>query len=252
MMTTLPMPTFRRVLAVVRRGGIVLLDLLFPPRCPGCGRIGALFCEACRIQVEPIQPPVCGRCGRPVRQAGLCADCQRTYSNLDAVFAAVIFAGPLREAIHNLKYTNGRALAEPLAAYLVEAWRGTDRAADRIVPVPLHASRLAERGYNQSALLARVLAAEVGVPVDETLVTRQKATQQQALLNAAERRANMKDAFVCQGNVTGLRLALVDDVCTTGSTLEACAAALRGAGAASVWAFTLARARWAPTDTAGS
>ena len=246
MMATLPTLTSGRLLAILRRGGVALLDLLFPPRCPGCGRIGILFCEACRAQVEPIRPAVCSRCGRPLHHAELCADCQRTRSSLDAIFAAVVFAGPLREAIHSLKYANGRALAGPLGEYLVTAWRQTGRAADRIVPVPLHASRLAERGYNQSALLARVLGAEIGVPVDETLVIRRKATQQQALLNAAERRANVKDAFVCQGNVVGLHIALVDDVCTTGSTLEACADALRKAGAASVWAFTLARARWDP------
>ena len=129
---------------------------------------------------------------------------------------------------------------------MAAAWRQGNFAADVIIPVPLHAARLTERGYNQSALLARILSREVGVPIDETALVRAKATQQQATLNALERRKNVEDAFACRGNVTSKHVVLVDDVCTTGSTLEACAVALRAAGAASVWAFTLARARWEP------
>jgi ComF family protein len=205
-----------------------------------------MFCTACQAQIEPIVPPVCRRCGRPARAAGLCPTCQRTPSNLVGITATAIFGGPLREAIHRFKYGNGYLLAPVLGVRLVEAWRDHGLAADLIVPVPLHAGRLAERGFNQSALLAQVLAQTVGVPLNEGIVVRHKATQQQALLSAAERRENVKDAFVCRGNVTGLRIVLVDDVCTTGATLEACGRALNDAGAASVWAFTLARARGEP------
>lgn len=176
----------------------------------------------------------------------LCDDCRGHASHLDGIIAAVVFAGPVREAIHSLKYGNGRALAAPLAAFMVDAWRRAELSADCVVPVPLHASRQAERGYNQSALLARALAAASGLPVDEKLLARRKATRQQALLNAVERRANVKDAFLCQAAAAGKRIVLVDDVCTTGSTLEACAGAARAAGATSVWALTLARARWMP------
>lgn len=244
--TSTSAPLARRLAALLRRGGTALLDLFFPPRCPGCGRVGDVLCPACRAQIAPITEPICLRCGRPLPQDALCADCRAQASALDGIRAAVIFAPPTREAIHSLKYTNGRSLAAPLADYMVAAWRRADPPADCIVPVPLHAGRLAERGYNQSALLARPLAAAVGLPVDEKLVVRQKATRQQALLSAAERRANVKDAFVCAASAAGKRIVLIDDVCTTGSTLEACAAALRAAGATSVWALTLARARWLP------
>jgi len=230
----------------LRRAGNAVLDLIFPPRCPGCGRLGELFCDACRSQVEPITGPVCPRCGRPTERAELCNSCRQSASHLDRIVSAVVFAGPIRAAIHELKYNNGRALAAPLAAYLVDAWQGADMTADCIVPVPLHARRQAERGYNQSALLARALSRSVGVPLDEKLVIRHKATQQQALLNAAQRRENVRDAFACRGPANGRQIVLVDDVCTTGSTLEACAAALRAAGAAHVSALTLARARWLP------
>ena len=157
--------------------------------------------------------------------------------------SSAIFAAPLREAIHDLKYNNASSLAAPLGAHMTAYWRAHGLAADLIAPVPLHRGRLAERGYNQSALLARA-SRESGTPLDEKLVVRHKATQQQALLNATERRANVKDAFTCRGEARGRTIVLIDDVCTTGSTLEACAAALRAAGAAGVWAFTLARAAW--------
>lgn len=247
-MTPIPVPSSagRRLLALLRQGGVALLDLFFPPRCPGCGHVGDLFCRTCRAAVEPIREPTCRRCGRPMPQDTLCDDCRPHASHLDGIVAAVVFAGPVREAIHSLKYGNGRALAAPLAGYMVDAWRRTKLPADCIVPVPLHASRQAERGYNQSALLARALAPAVGLPVDEKLVIRRKVTRQQALLNAVERRENVKDAFLCQAAAAGKRIVLVDDVCTTGSTLEACAAAARAADATSVWALTLARARWLP------
>ncbi len=252
-----------------------LLDLVFPPRCPGCGRLGILFCDSCQAQIEPIILPVCRRCGRPTSEdvtglsaksfraespgplgaagaggAGfgdvLCAACQATPSNLDGIRAVGIFAHPLREAIHALKYENCRGLAAPLGARMADAWSYAHPPADLLMPVPLHVSRVAERGYNQSALLARVLGFTAGVPVVEGILVRQKATLPQVGLNWHERRRNVSDAFVCRGSMKGQRVVLVDDVCTTGATLEACAAVLREGGASSVWGFTLARPRGEP------
>jgi ComF family protein len=226
--------------------GEALLDLFFPPRCPGCGRVGFTFCGACQARIEPPTAPACIRCGHPTDAEQLCPTCRETPSSLDRIASSAIFAHPLRDAIHELKYNDGRSLARPLGARMAAAWRQGNFAADVIIPVPLHAARLAERGYNQSALLARIVSREVGVPINETALVRAKATQQQATLKALERRKNVEDAFACRGDVAGKNVVLVDDVCTTGSTLEACAAALCAAGAASVWAFTLARARWEP------
>lgn len=229
--------------------GRALLDLLYPPRCPGCGRLGALFCPACQARIEPLPTAVCHRCGGPVRAPGLCETCRDTPSHLDAIFSAAVFAHPLRDAIHELKYNNGQALAAPLGQHMVTAWRTRGLSADLIVPVPLHPSRQAERGYNQSALLARVLADAVGVPLDERLLRRERMTAHQVGLGRAERAQNVAGAFSCRGDAAGVRVMLVDDVATTGATLEACAVALREAGAAGVAAFTLARARWAPDQS---
>ena len=226
--------------------GRTLLDLLFPPRCPGCGRMGMLFCDACQARIEPPPAPACLRCGRPHEAAELCPTCRETPTHLDRIASSAIFAHPLRDAIHDLKYNNGRSLARPLGARMAASWQQNGFTADLIVPVPLHTARLRERGYNQAALLGHVLSRSVGVPTAEKTLVRQKATLQQAKLGAVERRENVRDAFTCRSDLTGQSIVLVDDVCTTGSTLEACATALRAAGAASVWAFTLARARWEP------
>lgn len=241
-----PRALAKRALALLRESGTVLLDLIYPPRCPGCGRVGFALCEVCQARIEPVPGPACLRCGHPVDSECLCPTCRATPSSLDRITASAVFAPPLREAIHHLKYSNARALAGPLGAHMASYWRQHGLTADAIVPVPLHKSRLAERGYNQSLLLARAVSHATGIPLAEKMVVRCKATQQQALLGAAARRENVKDAFECRGHPAGLDIALLDDVCTTGSTLEACAAALKAAGAARVWAFTLARARWDP------
>ncbi|MCX6030192.1 MAG: ComF family protein [Chloroflexi bacterium] len=235
-----------RWLTRLSAAGQTLLDLIYPPRCAGCGRVGDLFCAGCQAQVEPITPPVCRRCGRSLGAGDLCPACRGIPSPLDGIASAAIFGGPLREAIHRFKYGNGYRLAPVLGGRMAEAWPRHGLAADLIVPVPLHAGRLAERGYNQSALLAREVGRAVGIPVNEAILVRHKATQQQAMLNRVERQENVKDAFACRGQVTGKRIVLVDDVCTTGSTLEACAAVLKAGGAASAWALTLARTRWDP------
>lgn len=213
--------------------------------------MGALLCAGCQARIEPLPTRACPRCGHPAQEAALCPECRAGPSHLDAIVATAVFTHPIRDAIHALKYENVAALAGPLGTRMADFWRARQLTADLIVPVPLHRGRLAERGYNQAALLARVLGQEVGVSLDERVLVRQRATAHQVGLGRTERQVNVAGAFVCRGDVTSKRVALIDDVCTTGSTLEACAEALRAAHAASVWAFTLARARWAPDqDTA--
>jgi len=197
--------------------------------------------------VEPVYPPVCRLCGAP-GVSGLCPACRGAPTSLEGIVAAAYFSGPLREAIHSLKYGNNRALAAPLSAYLLEAWQRAWPASgptpDLIIPVPLHGRRLAERGYNQSALLARGVARARAVPLAERAVVRLRDTPSQTGLDRAARQRNVSGAFTCLADVAGREVVLVDDVCTTGATLEACAAVLKAGGAARVWALTVARTRW--------
>jgi ComF family protein len=153
----------------------------------------------------------------------------------------------VRDAIHELKYAGAQVLAAPLGQLMADAWRDlapADRVPDVIVPVPLHPQRERDRGYNQATLLARELGLRLSLGVDERALVRHRNTAPQVGLDAPARRANLADAFGCTGStLQGRHVLLVDDVFTTGATLEAASKALDKCGAASVWAYTLARAR---------
>jgi ComF family protein len=173
----------------------------------------------------------------------LCTRCRTAPLQIERIRAVVYFEGALREAIHHLKYKRRTELVRPLGNLMATYWQQHPMPADVVVPVPLHATRLRERGYNQAALLARELARQADLAVNEQTLARKRATAPQVELDAKQRRENVHDAFCCcDGSLAGRRVLLVDDVCTTGATLEACAIALRESGARSVQALTLARA----------
>ena len=221
-----------------------LLDLLFPPRCVGCRQIGAWICTECLSHIPRVEPPFCARYGDRVATLGLCTRCRTAPLQIKHIRSAAYFGGVLQEAIHHLKYRGRTALAKPLGGLMVAYWQQHPMAADVVVPVPLHADRLRERGYNQAALLARELARQAGLAIDEQTLERKRATASQVKLDAKQRKENVHDAFYCSGStLAGKRVLLVDDVCTTGATLEACAIALQESGALSVQALTLARAQ---------
>jgi len=222
-----------------------ILDLLFPPRCVGCRTVGEWLCPRCRAQIEFIHPPICPRCGRPVlHRPHLCAVCRRAPPPLDGIRAVAYLEGVLREAIHRFKYENLQALALPLGRFLAEYLARHPLPAEVVVPVPLHPNREAERGYNQSALLARQLVQQVHLPMVEDSLQRVRETLPQVGLNVQERRENVRHAFLCvDERLRGKQVLLIDDVCTTGATLEACSTALRDRGVRSVWGLVLARAR---------
>jgi ComF family protein len=248
--------TQREPLALVKGFGNAVLDLLFPPRCVACHRLGAWFCASCADLVETIGPPVCYRCGLPLDgpmphssppPAPTCWQCLRWPPHLDGLRSCAFHSSPLREAIHDFKYEDMRVLAAPLGDLMVEGWLspgiGIARM-DVIVPVPLHPSRERKRGYNQAVLLARRMGTRLDLPVADRVLKRTKRTRPQVGLGIQERKSNVENAFQCaEPSLKGKRVLLVDDVCTSGSTLVAACRALRDGGASSVWAYTLARAR---------
>ncbi|NNJ09494.1 ComF family protein [Chloroflexales bacterium ZM16-3] len=199
-----------------------LLDLLFPDRCVACGRAGALLCERCRSGLRPYPP-------------------EAPPDGLDGVAVACLYDGVVRKAIHRMKYSRMRRVAAPLGDLLADHLLAHPQPADALMSVPLHAGRMAERGFNQSEELAARLARRTGLPLVPGLL-RCRDTGHQASLGRRARKANIEAAFVWAVHaVPPARVLLVDDVLTTGATLAACADALRAAGTREVRAVAIAR-----------
>jgi ComF family protein len=226
-------------MASVRRLASTALDLAFPAACSGCGREGAPLCAACLPALDarfalpggtPIGLP--GDVPAPLLQLEWCAP----------------FTGPVRDALHDLKYSGERRLAEPLGEAVARRWRRVGQGAEVVVPVPVHAERERRRGYDQAALIAAIAARRLGLPLALAL-ERGRATIAQFELGRDERAANVAGAFrlrrdeAAASAVIGRWILLVDDVVTTGATLAACATALRRGGAAAVSAIAVARER---------
>ncbi len=227
---------------VAKLGGIAL-NLLFPQWCIGCGREGSLICHSCRRKLLRIIPPLCPRCGRPQPSGVLCSSCVSWRAEIDGIRSPFRFDGVMRQAVHQLKYGNIRVLAAPLAQLLNDYLMSNPMPVDVLVPVPLHWKRLKERGYNQSGLLAKELGRLIRLPVVDDCLTRRQHTSPQARTSTVdERYSNVANAFACSDQrLRGKQVLLIDDVSTSGATLNACAVALKAAGATSVWGLVLAR-----------
>ena len=227
------------------------LSVLLAPSCAACGQLlehptSGPVCDSCWRSILPLTPPLCDRCGDPLptwRAISIplarCPRCRRGSRHVDRARAVGGDDGALRALVHALKYEGRRSLARPLAALM--RIRGADMltGADWAVPVPLHPSRRRERGFNQAADLARHL----GVPVRRAL-RRHRATRTQTGLPAARRHGNVRGAFALARGREGLEgsvVVLIDDVSTTGATLDACARVLKEAGVREVRALTAAR-----------
>jgi ComF family protein len=218
------------------------LDLLYPPRCVNCGRFGEYVCPACDSTMTPAtEGPRCPNCSSRWEHDGNCPRCFH-WDALDAGLAAFDMEGAARRAVHALKYRGVRALAPFMASRLAPL---RDRLEfDAAMPVPLHRSRLKSRGFNQ----AEVLLAQLDWPRGPGRLRRIRKTATQVGMHLGERRSNVAGAFAYEGpSLTGLAIALVDDVITTGATGNECARVLRDHGAKSVVIVAFARANYEPT-----
>ena len=217
------------------------LDLVFPIPCAGCGREGGVLCGDCVGGLAQVVAPYCSICAAP-GVSGVCQWCERFPRGFDSLRAPFRFDGALRDAVHRLKYRGERTAAGPLGGLMSEYLERNPAAVDALVPAPLHLRRLRSRGYNQSALLAREMGRNLDLPVEENLLVRLKNPRPQVETGSQqERRDNVSGNFAGAADASGLAVLLVDDVATTGSTLSECAAALKAAGAAAVYALALAR-----------
>ena len=235
-----------------------LIDIIYPPRCHICGRFLSAdedrppshhLCNNCLADLTPITHPICTVCGFPFPaskgQDHLCENCLRKQPWYDFLRSPYLYSGPLMEAIQRFKYNSGTQLTSSLSALFssfAREWIPNPR--DFLtIPVPLHRRRLRERGFNQSLLLAKALSSSLGTQLDYLSFMRRRYTRAQTGLGKEERRKNVKDAFsvIYPNLIEGKKIILVDDVFTTGYTLNECAKALKKSGAIAVICLTLAR-----------
>ena len=241
-----------RLAGALRNAGRLVLDAALPPLCPACRRPVADdggLCPGCWSQLSFITPPYCERLGIPFAyDPGPGVLSMQAIADPPAygrARAAVRYDDIARTLVHKLKYGDRLDLAPTLGRWMVQAGAALLAEADALVPVPLHWRRLWARRFNQSAALAEAIATRSRVPVSHAALTRVKATRQQVGLTASERALNVQGAFRVRADarpeVAGRRLVLIDDVLTSGATLDACARALLRAGAASVDVLVFAR-----------
>jgi len=229
-----------------------LVSLFYPPFCAMCSRAvdpGESLCAVCAATASRIMPPFCAKCSRPFAGAitgtFTCANCEDRALHFDAAVSAYRSRGVVRKVMHDFKYGRQIHLRHLLGRWLGDALddpRLAGRRFDCIVPVPLHSARKRERGFNQAELLALALHRLTDLPLQNAL-QRTRYTTTQTQFDRSERMENLRGAFRLRrgSNVQDLRMLLVDDVLTTGSTLSECAKVLKKTGAISVHAATAAR-----------
>ena len=229
-----------------------LVNALLPPRCVGCGETveeGGALCAACWSGVTFLGAPLCGCCGYPFEYAApdgsVCAACIARPPAYDRARSVFRYQPESRALILRFKHADGIHAAPAFGVWLARAGADLLVDCDLVLPVPLHRWRLFRRRYNQSALLALALGRVAGCPVAVDLLQRRRNTPSQGRMSALARRRNVRSAFTLRpgraDSVAGRRVLLVDDVLTTGATVEECARVLRRAGAARVDVLTLAR-----------
>lgn len=213
--------------------------MLYPSRCPICGEIAPGICMDCGVQLKVVRQPYCYQCGKPVDSAEqeYCPDCLKGHHSYTQGCGMLLYEGKVKEAIHKIKYNNKREYLETFAGLLarygekkIKLWRP-----EVLVPIPMYPKKQKIRGYNQAEILAKLLGEYWNLPVDTEILRKRKDTGAQKELDRAGRRRNLQDAFVAESDGKYKRVLLVDDVYTTGSTVDAAASALKACGISEIF-----------------
>lgn len=218
------------------------VDFVLPLICVHCGDEGSLLCVACISNAPNVPRDACVKCAEPTREfLRMCGSCVALPPPLDRLITRFRYGGPVRDAVHALKYRGITAIAPAMAEEMSRNTFFTRTKIDCVVPVPMHRDRLNERGYNQAAILAQKLAESQDFPYIEDALTKVRSTVSQVELTKHERALSLRNAFEAKYDFGGAHVLLIDDVCTTGNTLMNCAATLKRAGARRVSAVVFAK-----------
>ena len=226
------------------KGFWCFIDWLYPPNCAGCGKSGSRWCEECHNQTILFERmSLCHICNRPIHHTGICHFCINHQPDYDIFRSWGVYQGPLRNAMHRLKYEGDIALGDTFAIFLIQMYNEYRWPVDIVVPVPLSKKRFNERGYNQSAFIALSVSLGIKKPISFKALYRIKETNPQFDLSPEERWQNVQGAFKTNKNmIHGKNVLLIDDISTTGATINACAKSMKDAGALSVHALTVSYA----------
>ena len=227
-----------------------VVDWVFPPECVGCGRLGEVLCADCFKSLPLITTGICPACGYPRGNSKTCRGCDPLRPHFTQLRSAAVYDGAVAKAITRLKYKSDLGIGYAFSSILVDLVRRSGWHLDTIIPMPLSAARLKSRGYNQAGILARPLALQLNLPMDDKSIKKIRDTATQVQLGASDRQRNLSGAFLATGrSLTGKHVLLVDDVITTGATINECAAAALAAGAKEVYGVSLGRSVLSNTTT---
>ena len=220
------------------------MQSIYPSKCPFCGKVTLTgICKSCESTVPKIREPRCMKCGKPIEdmRQEYCYDCKKGRHAYDWGRSMWVHKSPVSDAVYQLKYQNKRIYGKVFGKEMAETYRELlkKKEVELLIPVPLHRFRRWKRGYNQAEILAVELAKQTGIPVARHLLIRCKKTTPQKQLDDKLRRKNIEHAFRVNGIVPAEKVVLIDDIYTTGSTVDEAAKTLRRAGAQEVGFLTI-------------